>query len=416
MRTSQVSPLAGMRDLTGRDYESLTRAAADFAGVMSRNGYALMDTPLLERTELFVRKSGGEMTSQLYTFVDPGGHRVSLRPEFTSSVIRHFIAREAESDGAPVRLQYGGPVFRYSHGANGSLRQFTQVGAELIGGSGVEADVEVLSLAFQALTGMGLTHFRIRIGHVGVVHDLLSGYGLSETAKRFAIGSLQPLKLGSTDVARLMEHAKELGLLGAVIDGPTDEGLSQRDGEATRGFIQGVLTGAMSGPIGRRTSEQIVERLMRKVREANDPDKLRAALELVSGLARVAGSPFEALEEARGVAASHGLKSNSFDPLDELSRALIGRGVNNKRLTVDFGLAMGLGYYTGLIFELTANDGASLGSGGRYDGLVKAFGGDDTRALGFAFTLEEVVSATAQQDGQAALSTGGNQDASTGRS
>ena len=249
---------------------------------------------------------------------------------------------------------------------------------------------------------------RIRIGHVGVLHDLLSGYGLSETAKRFAIGSLRPLKLGSTDVARLMQHAKELGLLAAVI--------SQRDGEATRGFIQGVLTGAMSGPIGRRTSEQIVERLMRKVREANDPDKLRAALELVSGLARVAGSPFEALEEARGVAASHGLKSNSFDPLDELFRALIGRGVNNKRLTVDFGLAMGLGYYTGLIFELTANDGASLGSGGRYDGLVKAFGGDDTPALGFAFTLEEVVSATAQQDGQAALSSGGNQDASTRRS
>ena len=397
-----------MRDLTGRDYESLTRAAADFAAAMGRNGYALMDTPLLERTELFVRKSGGEMTSQLYTFVDPGGHRVSLRPEFTSSVIRHFIAREAESDSAPVRLQYGGPVFRYSRGANGSLPQFTQVGAELIGGSGVEADVEVLSLAFQALTGMGLTHFRIRIGHVGVLHDLLSGYGLSETAKRFAIGSLRPLKLGSTDVARLMQHAKELGLLAAVI--------SQRDGEATRGFIQGVLTGAMSGPIGRRTSEQIVERLMRKVREANDPDKLRAALELVSGLARVAGSPFEALEEARGVAASHGLKSNSFDPLDELFRALIGRGVNNKRLTVDFGLAMGLGYYTGLIFELTANDGASLGSGGRYDGLVKAFGGDDTPALGFAFTLEEVVSATAQQDGQAALSSGGNQDASTRRS
>ena len=55
----------------------------------------MLDTPLLEQTELFVRKSGGELTTQLYSFVDPGGNRVSLRPEFTSSVIRHYPSREA---------------------------------------------------------------------------------------------------------------------------------------------------------------------------------------------------------------------------------------------------------------------------------------------------------------------------------
>ena len=65
-------------------------------------------------------------------------------------------------------------------------------------------------------------------------------------------------------------------------------------------------------------------------------------------------------------------------------------------MVVDFGVVRGLSYYTGFIFDAEVQEpsGAlSLGGGGRYDGLVKAFGGHDTPALGFAYTLESVVAA-----------------------
>ena len=65
-------------------------------------GYDLIDTPILEDAELFVRKSGGELTRQMFTFTDLGGHRITLRPEFTSSVIRHFIEK-SEDISLPVR-------------------------------------------------------------------------------------------------------------------------------------------------------------------------------------------------------------------------------------------------------------------------------------------------------------------------
>ena len=95
-------------------------------------GYDLIDTPILEDAELFVRKSGGELTRQMFTFTDLGGHRITLRPEFTSSVIRHFIEK-SEDISLPVRWQYSGPVFRYQPGNKVLYRQFNQVGSELIG-------------------------------------------------------------------------------------------------------------------------------------------------------------------------------------------------------------------------------------------------------------------------------------------
>ena len=89
----RINRLPGVRDVTGSDYHRLTRATDTLRVHLSDAGYQVIDTPLLEETELFIRKSGGALTGRLYTFTDPGGNKVSLRPEFTSSVIRYFIQR-----------------------------------------------------------------------------------------------------------------------------------------------------------------------------------------------------------------------------------------------------------------------------------------------------------------------------------
>ena len=394
MAGSQVRRLAGMRDIVGDAYSRLGQTADGLRDYLSRKGYEAVDTPLLEDAELFVRKSGGELTSRMYTFTDPGGHRVSLRPEFTSSLIRHFI-EERDTSALPARWQYGGPVFRYERGDHGGYRQFTQVGAELIGAGGVDADAEVLAVASLGLQEAGLRGHQVRVGHLGVLRELLKSYGLSEPARLFVIGNLNRLKTGLADVARLMQQARDVGLLRGGA-GPSAEGLTEAEGQATRELIQGVLTGAVSGPMGRRTTEQIVDRILRKVREADAPDKLKGALTLASELASVEGSPASALEQGRAIAEGHGLKKTPFDDLGRLFEALASNGLGESRLVLDLGLARGIAYYSGVIFELfhtVSPDGASLGGGGRYDGLVRALGGDDVPALGFAYALEQVVNA-----------------------
>ena len=359
------------------------------------SGYEVIETPLLEETELFVRKSGGELTNRLYTFTDPGGHRVSLRPEFTSSVIRRFI-QEQNSLGVPVRWQYGGPVFRYEGVEGETYRQFTQVGAELVGAAGVEADAEIIYLAWSGLREVGLSDCRLRIGHLGLLHSLLSAHNLSEPAKLFIIGNVQDLKRGRTDVDTLRQRAEDVGLLRVGFDQSIGMALDGISLEAAQEFIQSALKDSMPAPTGQRTTEQIVARLLRKVRIADDPGVFEEALTLISLLAQLHGPPESVLRKARRVALERGMESDSFDELDKLVNALVSRGVPEDNLTLDLGLARGIAYYTGVIFELYASStkGASLGGGGRYDSLVKALGSEeDAPALGFAYNMDEVLGA-----------------------
>lgn len=398
MRSNRVSRLPGMRDVTGEGHKRLSVAAESFRAYAGGRGYEVIETPLLEEAELFVRKSGGELTGSLYTFLDPGGHRVSLRPEFTSSIIRHLV-QDGDSLTLPVRWQYSGPVFRYERGGDRDYRQYTQVGAELIGAGGVEADAEVMSLAWGGLEQMGLRSFQMRVGHLGVLHDLLNGYGLSERAKLFVIGSVQALKSASADVAGLTQQAKDVGLMRAGLSSAVEGGPARKGADSASGFIQGVLTEAMSSPMGRRTTDEIVERLLRRTREADAPERLVGALELVSELVQVEGHSSVTLERARAVVAAHGLKAGALDQLSKLLAAPAVRGMDESRLVLDLGLARGISYYTGVVFELIhpGTGGVTLGGGGRYDGLVRALGGEDVRALGFAYGMERVVDALDQE-------------------
>ena len=396
-----------MRDVSARSFELKEAAAERIVGLLRSRGYETIDTPLLEETELFVRKSGGELTSRLYTFVDPGGNRVSLRPEFTSSVIRSFI-EEQHSVALPVRRQYLGPVFRYEGQDSGSYRQFTQVGAELIGSEGVEADAEALSLAWMAVREAGLKRCEMRVGHLGVFQELLAGIGVSEPARNFVLNNIHVLKNGDTDVSTLIQRAGDLGLLGNGPDLKAIADWSAVRTDATREFVQGVMSKAMSSPLGRRSTEQIVGRLMRKAREADEPGQLEEAVALASELASLEGSPRVTLRRAVECTEARGLSAAVFHDLERLFAALVEAGVDDADVTLDFGLAGGISYYTGVIFELTSQSPPvpiKLCAGGRYDGLVKALGGADVPALGFAYSLDNLMDALAQESGASAAPT-----------
>lgn len=389
MSSTQVGRLPGMRDLRGNSYRRVKDMADRLDAFVEARGYEAVQTPVLEETELFARKSGGELTGQLYSFVDPAGHNVSLRPEFTSSVIRYFVS---ENDGleAPVRWRYSGPVFRYD--GDGAYRQFHQMGAELIGLGGIEADAEILALAWDALARLGVQGAKIRVGNLGVLQQLMAAYDLSEAARLFVFGSIQNLKLGKTDAETLVRRAREMGLMrdAQELAGVTDIG--NLSGEAVIELMQGVLAGPMSGNTGRRSSREIIDRLISKWHSLDRPENLTSALELVASLASIEGGPADALARAREATTNLGLGAGPLDSLDGLCDALSTRGIDSSSVTIDLGLARGISYYTGMIFELTL-DGAYLGGGGRYDGLVRALGGGDVPALGFAFALNQLADA-----------------------
>lgn len=374
MPSSQILSLPGMADVTGGSFERSAKIVDALGGYYASRGYAPIDTPIVEDAELFVRKSGGELSGMLYTFDDPGGNRVSLRPEFTPSVIRHYI-EHASGLRTPARLRYSGPVFRYHSLDGGDLRQFTQVGTELIGPAGSDADAEILSIACGGLGELGLSGWTVRIGDTGLLNRVLDAHGLSDATKGFVFAHLAELKDGSTSANDLVALADEMGLIRVQDEGHLAPVATENGEEVTRRFVRDMLSDSVSSPVGRRTTEQIVERLLRKLQRADSPDRLAAALAHVADLSKVSGSLDETLPTVEKILRAHDADPSLADGLRALFDALPGRRVPLSNVVLDLAFVPGIAYYTGIVFEIfcEGEDGpVTVGGGGRYDGLVQA--------------------------------------------
>ena len=385
-----VPMLPGMQDFLPDASEGARAVYEKAVSFLTESGFQRVDTPVLEDSELFVRKGGGELTGLLYTFNDPGGNRVSLRPEFTSSVIRLFI--ESADLDLPLRWCYGGPVFRYDrHG--GQCRQFTQVGAEIVGADGVDVDAEVVVTTLLGLASMGVKGAAARIGHIEAFSRIFEAFDLSDSSRRFVTGNLGRMKRGQTDASRLSVRAREAGLVGA--NGDESEPNTRPDSARLLTELERMLSTGAKGPVGRRTPGEILTRLESKSKQSRDPTELDRALDVASRLVRLEGPPDRTITAARTLAVDAGANGEALDPLEQ---ALRESGVNDGEVVVDMGLARGMAYYTGHIFDLKSNatDGTlarTLGGGGRYDGLVQTLGGPKTATLGFAYDMDAVASA-----------------------
>src|SRR4051812_47444037 len=139
-------------------------AAAD------RAGYAPIELPVFEDTALFARGVGEStdvVSKEMYTFADRGDRSVTLRPEGTAGVVRAVIEHGLDRGGLPVKLRYAGPFFRYERPQAGRYRQLQQVGIEAIGVDDPALDAEVIAVADEGFTALGLTGYRLDLATLG---------------------------------------------------------------------------------------------------------------------------------------------------------------------------------------------------------------------------------------------------------
>jgi histidyl-tRNA synthetase len=142
------------------------------------HGFNRVQTPIFESLELFTAKSGPGVIKQLYAFEDKSKRQLTLRPELTAPVMR-MISEELRSASKPLRLSYFGQCFRYEESKKGRYREFFQYGVELIGAHGPLAEAEVIALAIDMLEASGLKGWELRIGHVGILREVLTAIGLA---------------------------------------------------------------------------------------------------------------------------------------------------------------------------------------------------------------------------------------------
>jgi len=138
--------------------------------ILKSYGFQKICTPIVESTALFTRGLGlvtDIVEKEMYSFTDSmNGDNLTLRPESTASVVRAAIENNITYDG-PKKLWYSGPMFRHERPQRGRYRQFHQVGAEALGFSGPDIDVELIMVCKRLWNNLGLKNVYLQLNSIG---------------------------------------------------------------------------------------------------------------------------------------------------------------------------------------------------------------------------------------------------------
>lgn len=337
-----VTPV-GFRDVVSEEALVRENLISRVRSCFAARGYLPVETPTLE--VLDVMEAGGHVPEAPFKFFDSHGDLLAMRPDVTMQIARMYAARSDAMGGItkPLRLRYTQRVFREKT-VEAAARELTQCGAECLGVSSIEADIELVSMLATTLEECGLTRFTIALGSAGVLRDLLKVSGATD---QWQAAVLQAY------------HTSNFVYLSELV--------SAAEKVEPKNFK--LADPALSNP------------------GSVDLQVARAIFEL----SRLRGGK-QALEDVRALLKPFGCESGIAE-LETVFEALVERGLGEKIL-IDFSVMSSFDYYTGLVFEAYAPGlGSPLGGGGRYDNLLAAYGAEKVPAAGFAFYLEQVMAA-----------------------
>ncbi|MBM3209889.1 histidine--tRNA ligase [Candidatus Saccharibacteria bacterium] len=178
MNALSTKPYKGTRDYYPEEKRVQNHIFSTWANVAQRFGYEEYATPILEPLELFTAKSGQELANeQTYVFTDRGDRTVTIRPEMTPSVSRLVAGRRQEM-AMPARLYSIANFMRYERPQRGREREFWQMNIDIFGVQSLEADAEIIEMAYQSMKAFGARDdmFTIRINNRELIDAMMYSY------------------------------------------------------------------------------------------------------------------------------------------------------------------------------------------------------------------------------------------------
>jgi histidyl-tRNA synthetase len=311
--------------------------------VYRRYGFEPLETPALENIETLTGKYGDEGAKLIFKVLRRGEHEASgepdlaLRYDLTVPLARVVAEYRGKLPRFFKRYQIQ-PVWRADRPARGRFREFYQCDVDAIGSRSPVVEAEVCAAVSDVLRTLGFSDFVVRLNHRGVLRGMLESFGVPAPMHDQVLVSVDKLdKIGPDGVAGEL---------------------------ATKGIPRPAV------------------------------DRLLAAYD-TSGRSnrtdRSTAANVNTLEQVRQHVAGHAEGEAAAAILTEIV-ALCGATSAGPYVLVDPSLARGLSYYTGAIMEIAVPDLAgSLGGGGRYDGLIGMFSGEDLPACGFSLGLERIL-------------------------
>jgi histidyl-tRNA synthetase len=327
---------SGLRDIPPSLMIPRERMLASFRATFAAFGYVPIETPHIERMEVLTGKGAGsdEVLRQIFDVTNKGGTPGELALRFDLTVpLARFVARHLSELGVPFKRYAIGSVFRGERPAKGRFREFVQCDFDIVGTESPTADAETAQVIHAALVAAGVPAFTITLNNRKILDGLLDSLGVID--KR-------------TQILRLIDKRDQIGDDGILIQ-------LVKSGEAVINNEQAI---AIHGFIAR----------------SSDPEEL--------------------LKRAEQQIGSHPRAAEGIANLRAVFDLLGAGGVPHDRLRIDLGLARGLDYYTGIVFETTV-DGweryGSISSGGRYDNLASLFTDRRLPGVGASIGLDRLL-------------------------
>ncbi|MBI3410007.1 MAG: histidine--tRNA ligase [Planctomycetes bacterium] len=295
-------------------------------------GFAPIDTPALEYTEILLGKGGEESDKQLYRFTDHGGRDVALRFDLTVPFAR-FAAEHMGQLGTPFKRYHMGPVWRGENTQRGRFREFWQCDFDTIGTTANAADIEVVLVIHDLFQALGIDRFTIHVNNRLILNGLLEELDLAGKTKEMLIALDKLPKIGRDGVSAVMSEKANVTL-------------------------------------------QQAERLL--------------------NLAEMQGTNVEILARLGQEFGGNAKAAEGIHRLEELVSTVKAAGVPEDKVKLDLSIARGLDYYTGAVYETFLTDLPKIGSvcsGGRYDNLAKLFTKQELPGVGASLGLDRLLAA-----------------------
>ena len=316
---------SGLRDVPPSVMIPRERMLASFRDTFAAFGFLPIETPHIERMEVLTGKGAGseEVLRQIFEVTNKGGTPGELALRFDLTVpLARFIAKHVDELGLPFRRYAIGSVFRGERPAKGRFREFTQCDFDTVGTDSPVADAEAAQVIYTALSRAGVPAFTIALNDRKILDGLLDSLGLAERAGT---------------VLRSLDKLDKIGREGVLKELTASARVESADAAAP-------LTDAQAGRI----------------------------LEFIEG----GKAAPDVLSYAESQVGSHSRAAEGVASLRAILDLLDAGGVPQDAVVVDLGLARGLDYYTGVVFETTVRGWerfGSVSSGGRYDNLASLF-------------------------------------------
>ena len=391
MNSPAINRVEGARDLAPATWAAQRALCSQLLDAIAGFGYQGVGVPLIEAVELYERRAGARVVSQLLEFPNRGGQILCLRPELTASVARAWAGDPQRQ--RPARLMYSGSAFRRREGGGENVEQYTETGAELIGIGGPTGDAEVITLAYSALSQAQLWERRIVLGHLGLLSDVLAQLGLSPRARSILLEGLTDMREPGGGLESVRAAALEKYRAAAPPHLGWGPGIDRDRLDA----LAASIAGAEADSFGARSRTQIVDRLAAKFERGDETERINQAFDLLGELATCSGPVDSALAATGMILAQRGINTDPLAEINRLVELLRASGEDITGLEFDPALGRGLQYYTGLVFDVYCRLGdgwLAVGGGGRYDDLLAAIAPQaPAPAVGLSFRVENLLRA-----------------------